>query len=981
MTVTEAPAVEGTDNPVSPAESGEPARPERVSRAAAAVPTLALIAIPIVIFAGGALLAGHPLLSGDNLIQSYPLRVLVGTDLLHGRLPAWDPWIWGGTPLMAGLNAGAFYPTTLLFAVMSPAAAWIIGQIVMSSLIAVGTYLFFRLSGIGRPACFLGAASFAFAGAVASQGAVHLDMGEGLTALPWLLIAIRKIIDDRRWRWSILLAAATALLLLAGSPEAMLDVGAMCAAYTLLRLSLQPPAWERLLTRGGAGTALGLGLSAFVWVPALHFISISQRADLGSSFSATYSYPPRALILGVLPYVEGGLGVFGQPQYFGLSNLPEVAFYVGVLPIVAALALCAPRWKQWLPRGERRTWYGIVVVGLVLAVAAGTPLVHVISHIPFYGRQRDQGRNIVQVDFAACALLAWWIDGGTRPAGARTRSEIAAVYAIVGVVAVIGLWLTVSPSSLWHTLGAFAPTEAQLGGIGAGMALTGGLAVLAGGIVLARHRMSRSRWLALVTLFVAVDLAVFTDTTSLTASQVTPSASRPGPLVQMIKANLEPGARYAVFDPDLFYPSAILKAGEPDLGILTSLASVQGYGAILDAKYSHDTGTHGRAFLGQRDLSAGVFRQLDLEVLLAPAEEFLLPISTMPSPGARASLTPVSEAAGADPILPAGSQPIAQDLLPPVVPAPPRAPLSAGKFEGWFFGTDLSPAAASLVLSTPSAGQVIRVGLVMGAPALATQRPAPGGPVPRPAESIDWQPAQRLGTGGTTVPLSYPDTPSLGLAIQLVSGPKLGRAQLAIKAEGHAFAVDGPLSAALTPVSWFGVGRADHFTVFRAGYTPAPAWVERVGSHSVNSISEVEASTQIVANGYDSTTIEIRTPAPAELTRSAAWDSGWRAELVTGAAASTDLNGKPNGGPLPHATPVAVQQVGLVQGVEVPAGLSVVRFWYEPQGFSTGVDLGVVALALGLAGCVVAIVWERRRRRRLPDVAAADSAAAGAAAE
>ena len=70
-----------------------------------------LMALPMLISLPFAL-AGRPLMAGDNLTQNFPLRVLSGELLRHGRLPLWNPDIWSGAPLLAGWNAAAMYPGT-----------------------------------------------------------------------------------------------------------------------------------------------------------------------------------------------------------------------------------------------------------------------------------------------------------------------------------------------------------------------------------------------------------------------------------------------------------------------------------------------------------------------------------------------------------------------------------------------------------------------------------------------------------------------------------------------------------------------------------------------------------------------------------------------------------------------------------------------------------------------------------------------------
>ena len=704
----------------------EPAPPRRT-----VWPIVALIAIPTFVFVGANLFGGHLLLSGDNLIQSYPLRLLVGADLRKGIWPTWDPWIWSGTPLLAGLNAGAFYPSTFLFAFLSGSQAWVIGEIAIFSSVGVGTYLLLRAGGTSPLASFLGAASFAFAGAVADQTAVHLDMGEGFAALPWALLAIRHIGDDGRWRWAVLLGVATAVLVLAGSPEAIVDVAALAATYAVVRFSLRPGAWWAFVSRGAVAAALGIGLSAVVWLPALHFIATSQRAHLSASFASEYSYPPSAILLSVIPFLEGGSRLFSQPQYFGPSNLPEVALYVGILPLVAVLTMLARPWRSWPPDGERRTWYVVLVVGLVLAIGAGTPLEHLLVHIPFYGRQRDQGRNIVAADLAACALFAWWIDAGGRTVAAklvatarnngagnggsgdrtvrgRHRSEVAVALGLVGVVIVFAAWFALAPTSLWHTLDAYLPSQATVRTLWPAVGLAAAIAGVAALVVWSRSRLGSSHWARLVAGFTLLDLVLFSFGSSFASSEAFPSLTSSGALLQLTAKNLSNGGRYAVFDPDLFDPLSLVDAGEPNVGVAEDLASVGGYGAIVNARYSRVTGAHERAHVSVNSLGFGTLRPLELQVMLTVPEEFIVPVSSVPAPG----MTPASlaEQPGVDPALPGGNVPIPQDTLPSVNQVAPHAAVVAGSRTGWFFGTNLRPEEATLLLGIAGSGQRFRLG-------------------------------------------------------------------------------------------------------------------------------------------------------------------------------------------------------------------------------------------------------------------------------
>ena len=122
----------------------------------------------------------------------------------------------------------------------------------------------------------IAAATFAFSGVVFSQ-VNHVDMTEGFVALPWMLLATLHIVRDGRWRWSILLGAGLAVVILGGAPEAMLDLTLFVVAYAIISAGVDRQRWWRIVGRGAAGAALGLSLAAIQWLPGLNAIANSQR--------------------------------------------------------------------------------------------------------------------------------------------------------------------------------------------------------------------------------------------------------------------------------------------------------------------------------------------------------------------------------------------------------------------------------------------------------------------------------------------------------------------------------------------------------------------------------------------------------------------------------------------------------------------------------------------------------------------------------
>src|SRR5579875_2347573 len=189
-----------------------------------------LVLGPVVAFLVPTLLGGVPI-SGDNPVQAFPERVLAARIISNGHLPLWDPYLWSGTPLLAGFSAGALYPATFLFMGLPAVWAWAVTEMLVYIVSDLGMYAFLRGTRRSVGASVLGAMSWSFAGVMVAQVG-HIDLVEGMAMAPWMMLALHRLAEGPgpgAGRWAALLGASFALVILAGAPEAMIDLAILVA--------------------------------------------------------------------------------------------------------------------------------------------------------------------------------------------------------------------------------------------------------------------------------------------------------------------------------------------------------------------------------------------------------------------------------------------------------------------------------------------------------------------------------------------------------------------------------------------------------------------------------------------------------------------------------------------------------------------------------------------------------------------------------
>lgn len=897
-------------------------------------------------------LAGHPVLPGDDLTQSLPLRELAGQQLRHGQLPLLDPYIWSGAPLLGGWNAGAAYPLTALFAVLPGTAAWTINMAAIWWAAGLGTYAFLRALSLSPVPSLLGALSFAFAGAMAAQVS-HVGLETGLSWVPLALLAVLRLSQGRGARaalgWTCALAIAVALIILAGEPRAITDAVIIVGGYAGWRACRAGWQWAtgRYLALVLGGSLLGAAAGAVQLLPGVAAVDSSQRITHGAALFNSGSLEHLWLLLFLVPDLFGGSGSFGQPAFFSNYNLTEVTSYVGLAPLVAAVALLVRR--RWRPLPEWLIWHLLAVAGVLLALGSFTPLGHLLIHVPFFGGQRLQSRNLVITDFALAVLLGYWAQEWLDREPDRQRladlarrlaSAVPAVAAVAVAIAAL-IWGPGLPRWLGLSAAMSAPA-ARLRPWVLPAAALGCLAVL---LVWCGPRLGQVARRRALVWFVSADLVAFALLAAVAVAPGSGSSGEPpvttgtaGGLPATVPGHeqapvvpasaLTRGGRFAIYDPALLDGRQLPAIGSPDGNITARTPSIEGYSAIVDATYASVTGSHlatgdGQDVLSPRAIGDGALDQLGTSVLLTQAAYLITPAGSAPASPA-----------------PPGTRPV-----PPLLRTGTRR-LGPGQPGTWYLGAALPVTSVTIPVSgdQAAAGRGLRVGLV----------PASG--------LVDWLTigpgqGQHAGQGQGSTVTGAAGHPVRAVAIRVVAGPAgaaLG-APLA-RTAGGSFLANGPLQDALVPPRWAFDRMDGSFAVFRNTSARPPLRLRAAGTGP-----PAGASVRATAGpAFAPSAAAVSSPHGATVIRSAAAIPGWTARW------------QPAGhGP---ATALPVRRSGLVQAVTVPAGRGRLSWRYSPPGARSGLLISLAAL-LVLAGLAAAAML-RRRRARPAESAGADQAVA-----
>ncbi len=350
----------------SPART-EPAR----SRAAAWMATGAVLVFHARLLDGG-VPAGF-----DVVNEKLFWRAWTFDRLRRGEIPLWNPHVLSGYPMHADPVQALFYPPEWIHLVLPhPLAIGV--SFTLAALIACwGTMRLARVLGADAWGGALAGVAYAIGGLVAG----HVGLGEipHLQAMGWtpwcVALALEALAGRARSpRW---LPVVIALAVLAGHVQygyqTLVAVAITCVT-ALAWMTPRPAVARALVSRVAPSVALGLAIASVSLVPALAYVSHSNRGGgLDWMASTTGAIHPLELLRVLVPDFFGD--AVTSPYWGGF--LKEMSTpYLGIATLAALPWALGPRFRR-----ATLAVAPMAVFGLLVALSAYTPFHRWIFHL------------------------------------------------------------------------------------------------------------------------------------------------------------------------------------------------------------------------------------------------------------------------------------------------------------------------------------------------------------------------------------------------------------------------------------------------------------------------------------------------------------------------------------------------------------------------------------------------------------------------
>jgi hypothetical protein len=362
----------------------------------------------------------------DVALLFQPALVYAGRELRAGRFPLWNPHEFTGAPFFANPQTAILFPPNWLAFVLPLPLGLTLAAILKVSIAGLSMYWFLRELRLRPLPSLVGALAYQLDGMLVVW--LGWSTSSAMAVAP-LLFATAERLRGRGDRRSVAaLAAAVALVLLAGYPQISIQALLATAVWVLYRA---PGVGLRYVAASAAGGVLGAMLAAVQLVPFAEYLGQSSVYYYRALWLPDLSPPIGTALALLMPYYFGHPGGAGGSAFWGYWNLNEITASVGLVPWLALPVTLGVAWHRTGTKvlAGLAAFGGVMLYGvppLSAALAALPVLSLVISH-----------RAAALLAFGLAALCAVGLDAARDVAPERQRrARLAVKGAFVALVAI-----------------------------------------------------------------------------------------------------------------------------------------------------------------------------------------------------------------------------------------------------------------------------------------------------------------------------------------------------------------------------------------------------------------------------------------------------------------------------------------------------------------------------------------------------------------
>ncbi len=395
-----------------------------------------LVAVVVGLF--GEALVGDRIFAFRDSAHTFPaLYHLVRDEWLAGSVPLWNPQLNAGQPLAGCGVAGAFYPPQILITAILPDGLSLNVLVVAHVVLAgVAAGLIARDAGCSTPAATLAGLAYACSGSVLFQ--VYNPIIAAGAA--WFACAVRAGLQlIRRFEAGdfLALAAALALAVLAGDPQAAFHAGLVLGLFAL---------WHGRGSVAGLAIPMGRLVGAAAVAGALALVQITLSAEfMRETTRSTDAWPMSIWDVPRFLREAGAESLQTAPWYAVMIGRPpeSVSFYHDVYRFSVAPWRCVellsptfggPSFRRW-PTAiglERDAWTATLYAGAL-------PLACMLAATWRKGDRRTTAWAILLLIAFLASLGGFglvgaarqaieWLSGERPPAAYATGDEVGGFY-------------------------------------------------------------------------------------------------------------------------------------------------------------------------------------------------------------------------------------------------------------------------------------------------------------------------------------------------------------------------------------------------------------------------------------------------------------------------------------------------------------------------------------------------------------------------